>query len=135
MANPAQPTPQQMAQMQQQFMQEAARRGMTPQQFQEQQQQQLKEAAAKAGMTPEQYIAQARAQAIRQQQQQQNQGQGQGQAPMQQQQQQQVAVNPNNPPNPAAIGVAKFLRSQDMKTRTCILDGQRKDMFKGRFAS
>jgi translocation protein SEC62 len=35
------------------------------------------------------------------------------------------------PPNPVAIALAKFLRSQDLKPRTCILDGNRKDMFKG----
>jgi translocation protein SEC62 len=39
-------------------------------------------------------------------------------------------INPG-PPNPAALAVAKFLKSQDLKTRTCILNGQRKDMFKG----
>jgi hypothetical protein len=33
---------------------------------------------------------------------------------------------------PEAVAVAKFLRSQDLKTRVCILDGQRKDMFKGK---
>ncbi|KAL9114519.1 MAG: hypothetical protein Q9227_001600 [Pyrenula ochraceoflavens] len=127
MANPGQPTPQQMAQMQQQFMQEAAKRGMTPQQFQEFNQQQLREAASKAGMTVEQYITHVRTQQMKQQQQQ-VQAQGSAQAPGQQQQT--VAVNPNNPPKPEALAVAKFLRSQDLKTRTCILDGQRKDMFK-----
>ncbi|SZF01157.1 unnamed protein product [Blumeria hordei] len=36
------------------------------------------------------------------------------------------------PPTPAALAVANFLKGQDLKVRTCILDGQRKDMFKGR---
>jgi translocation protein SEC62 len=40
-------------------------------------------------------------------------------------------VNPNNPPDPKAIAVANWLRSQNLKPRTCIMDGQRKDMFKG----
>ena len=35
------------------------------------------------------------------------------------------------PPNPAALAVATFLKNQDLKMRTCILNGQRKDMFKG----
>lgn len=35
------------------------------------------------------------------------------------------------PPNPAALAVAAFLKNQDLKMRTCILNGQRKDMFKG----
>lgn len=34
-------------------------------------------------------------------------------------------------PTPAALAVAKFLKSQDLKMRTCILNGQRKDLFKG----
>jgi translocation protein SEC62 len=34
------------------------------------------------------------------------------------------------PPNPNALAVANFLRNQDLKTRTCILNGERKDMFK-----
>jgi translocation protein SEC62 len=51
----------------------------------------------------------------------------------QQQQQQPQPINPG-PPNPAALAVANFLRNQDLKTRTCILNGQRKDMFKGEFS-
>ncbi|KAJ4385677.1 Translocation protein S62 [Gnomoniopsis smithogilvyi] len=34
------------------------------------------------------------------------------------------------PPNPVAIAMANFLRGQDLKTRTCILNGERKDMFR-----
>ncbi|KAF4587458.1 Translocation protein SEC62 [Ophiocordyceps camponoti-floridani] len=34
------------------------------------------------------------------------------------------------PPNPKAIAVAKFLKGQELKPRTCILNGERKDMFK-----
>jgi translocation protein SEC62 len=36
------------------------------------------------------------------------------------------------PPNPVAIALAKFLRSQNLKPRTCILNGERKDMFRVR---
>ena len=32
---------------------------------------------------------------------------------------------------PKAIALAKFLKGQDLKPRTCILNGERKDMFKG----
>lgn len=35
------------------------------------------------------------------------------------------------PPNPVAIALANFLRGQNLKTRTCILNGERKDMFRG----
>jgi translocation protein SEC62 len=35
------------------------------------------------------------------------------------------------PPNPVAIAMANFLRGQDLKLRTCILNGDRKDMFRG----
>ncbi|KAK7431487.1 Translocation protein S62 [Neonectria magnoliae] len=34
------------------------------------------------------------------------------------------------PPNPKALAVAHFLRGQELKPRTCILNGERKDMFK-----
>ena len=43
--------------------------------------------------------------------------------------QQQVPVQPG-PPKPEAIALAKFLQSQNLKTRTCIFQDQRKDMFK-----
>ncbi len=35
------------------------------------------------------------------------------------------------PPNPQALAVAKFLKGQELKPRTCILNGERKEMFKG----
>ncbi|KAJ5363473.1 translocation protein Sec62-domain-containing protein [Penicillium cataractarum] len=165
MAAPGQPSPQQMAQMaamQQQFAAEAAKRGMTPEQFAQQQREQLTADAAKLGLTPEQYVAQLRMRAMQahqkqmeaqrqaqgspqpgqpqqpqQQQQQQQPGQqgqkGQPQAqqqPQPQQQTHQVPVQPGQPADPKALAVAHFLRSQALKPRTCILDGQRKDMFK-----
>ncbi|KAJ5175826.1 uncharacterized protein N7482_001703 [Penicillium canariense] len=153
MAAPGQPNPQQIAAMQQQFAAEAAKRGMTPEQFAQKQREQLTADAAKLGLTPEQYIAQLRMRALQAHQKQmeaQRQGQGspqpgqeqqeqqsgqQGQPQLQQQpqpQQQthQVPVQPGQPPDPKALAVAHFLRSQNLKPRTCILDGQRKDMFK-----
>jgi translocation protein SEC62 len=150
MAAPGQPSPQQIAAMQQQFAAEAARRGMSPEDFAKQQREQLNAEAAKQGVTTEQYVAQLRMRALAAQQkaaevQRQLQAQGnggaaqpgqqgppgQGPQPGPQQHTQQVPVNPNNPKNPKAIAVAQFLRSQNLKTRTCVLDGQRKDMFKG----
>lgn len=152
MAAPGGSNPQQMAQMaamQQQFAAEAAKRGMTPEQFAQKQREQLTADAAKLGLTPEQYVAQLRMRAMQQMQTQQ-QGQAghqpqqpqqqdqQGQSPAQQQQQpqqqtHQVPLQPGQPPDPKAVALANFLRSQNLKPRTCILDGQRKDMFKGMF--
>lgn len=146
MAAPGQPSPQQMAAMQQQFAAEAAKRGLTPEQFAQKQREQLTADAAKLGLSPEQYVAQLRMRALQaHQEQQQGQGspqqgqpQGQSPAPQQgqpQQQTHQVPVQPGQPPDPKALAVANFLRSQNLKPRTCILDGQRKDMFKGLFSS
>jgi len=85
-------------------------------------QKQLAAEAQKAGMTVPQYVEKLKAQAQQAAQQQ--------QAQVQQQQQPQP-INQGGPPNPAAIAVANFLKGQDLKMRTCILNGQRKDMFKG----
>jgi translocation protein SEC62 len=115
---------------------EAQKRGMTIPQFQAFQRQQIEAEAAKAGMSPQQFVQMKQEEARQafmrqQQQQQQQQQQGQGQP---QGQVQQIPVNLNSgvEPTPAALAVAKFLRSQDLKTRTCIFNGERKDMFKGR---
>lgn len=128
-----QPTPQQMAALQQQMM-EAQKRGMTPQQFQAMQRKKIEEEAAKHGMTFDQYINKMKQDALashqRQQQmlaQQQQQQSGQP-GP---QQGQEVPITPGAP-DPKALAVAKWLRSQDLKTRTCILNGQRRDMFRGK---
>ena len=155
MAQPAPPgpTPQQMQAMQAAIAAEAQKRGMTVEQFQAEQRAKIEADAKAQGLTPEQYVAKLRAEAfanhqrqmVQAQLQQQMQGQQQGgqapQAPLQgaqavsasspQQQQQQVPINPNQPPNPQAIALLKWLRGQDLKMRTCILNGQRKDMFKG----
>jgi translocation protein SEC62 len=128
-----QPSPQQIAQMQAQFLEEAKRRGLTPQQFQEQQRQQLAAEAAKQGLSIEQYVTQLKARAMQEHAMRQQQAQAQGQQnPQQGQVIQQIPVSPNAEKKPEAVAVAKFLRSQDLKTRVCILDGQRKDMFKGK---
>ncbi|KAL4956875.1 translocation protein Sec62-domain-containing protein [Aspergillus filifer] len=163
MATPGQPSPQQLAAMQQQFAAEAAKRGMTPEQFAQQQREQLNAEAAKHGMTTEQYVAQLRMRAmaaqakaaeVNRQLQANGQAQGtpqqlaaaqaaqaaQGGQPGQPGQpaqpgqpgtrSQQVPVLPKRPKDPKAIAVANFLKAQNLKPRTCILDGQRKDMFK-----
>jgi translocation protein SEC62 len=83
--------------------------------------------AQKAGLTVPQFVEKMRAEAMAKQQQQQAQQQAVAQ---QQQQQQQQPIQPG-PPKPEALAVANFLKSQDLKLRTCILNGQRKDMFKG----
>ena len=126
-----QPTPLQMAAMQQQIAVEAQKRGMTPQPFQAWQRQQIEADARKAGMTVEQYINNLKQQAYENHQRQQQATQQQsGQPQTQGQQGQQVPITPGAP-DPKGLAVAKFLRSQDLKPRTCILNGQRKDMFRG----
>lgn len=106
-----QPTPEQIRAMQQQLAVDAAKNGMTVPQFIE-------------FIKKKQMEAQMAQQQAQQQQQQQQQGGGQGQP---------QPITPG-PPNPAAIAVAKFLKSQDLKQRTCILNGQRKEMFKGLYS-
>lgn len=122
------PTPEQIAAMQRQLAIDAQKAGMTVPQFVEQ----LKKQA--------QAQQQARMQAMQQQQQQGGQGQGQPGQPQQHQhkhphQHQHAQGQPQpitpGPPNPVAIAMAKFLSGQDLKTRTCILNGERKAMFRG----
>lgn len=131
------PTPQQLQQM---IALEAQKRGMTVPQFQAFQRQQIETEAAKLNMSPQQFIqmkqeearqAFQKQQEAAQQQQQQGGGQGQPGQPPPQGQVQHIPVNGDVEATPAALAVAKFLRSQDLKTRTCIFNGQRKDMFKG----
>ncbi|KAI9671817.1 MAG: Translocation protein S62 [Alyxoria varia] len=113
-----QPTPQQIQQLQQQFHTEAARQGLTPQQLAEklrahaqQQQQQQKE-----------------------QQKEQNEGEEEDDddeedGPSTKPQQQQVAIQPG-PAKPEALALAKFLKGQELKSRPCILQEKRREMFK-----
>lgn len=101
-----------------------------------QMQAQLAAEAQKAGLTVPQYVERLKAQAMQQHQMRQQQAQQQGQQPPSQQQLQQgaqpgqqVPIQPG-PPKPEAIAVAKFLQSQNLKSRTCIFQEKRKDMFK-----
>ncbi len=137
---PNQPSPQQIAAMQQQFSEEARKRGMTPQQFQLWQRQQMEAEAKKAGLSFDQYITQLKQHAVLQHQRQQQMAQQKlaaeqsGQPLVQQgKSEQQVPITPGVP-DPKAFALAKWLRGQDLKTRTCILNGQRKDMFRGSLA-
>ena len=132
-----QPSPQQLVAMQQQITQEARKRGMTPQQFQAWQRQQIEADAKKAGLSFDQYINQLKQQALenhnRQQQlaQQQQAAQQSGQPQVQQGQSgEQVPITPGAP-DPKTLALAQWLRGQNLKARTCILNGQRKDMFRG----
>jgi translocation protein SEC62 len=95
-------------------------------------QRQLAIDAEKNGMTVPDFVKKLQAQAMAQQQAQQQAAQqgGQVQQPQPQQQQAQQPITPG-PPKPEALAVAKFLKGQDLKMRTSILNGQRKDMFKG----
>ena len=130
-------------QQQQRLVAEAAKAGMTPQQFIQMQQQKLQEEAAKAGMSPQQFLAMKQQEAIQAQRQAAQQAQ-QGGAPANgQPPQAQTPAQPGQPQmqkidltkpveaKPDALAVAKFLRNQDLKCRTCIFNGDRKDMFKG----
>ena len=134
------PSPQQIAAMQQQVALEAQKRGITPQEFQAQQRKALEEEAKKAGLPLDQYINKIKQQAWEQHQKQQkllaqqtqNGHIAQAQPPVQTGQGQQVPIQPGAP-DPKAMAVAKWLRSQDLKTRTCILNGQRKEIFKGMY--
>lgn len=127
-----QPSPQQMAAMQQQIAMEAQKRGMTPQQFQQWQRQQIEAEAKNAGMTFDQYVNKLKQQAFENHQRQQQMAAQQQAA--QQSGQPQVQGQAGQPleKDPKAVALAKWLRGQDLKTRTCILNGQRKDMFRGR---
>lgn len=137
------PTPEQIQNVKNQIAQSAAKEGLSVQQYvqkmlaaQQAQQQAIAAEAEKLGITPQEFIERIRAQQAQQQAQAQAQGQVQGQAPPgqapqgQAQTQQQQPITPG-PPNPQALAVANFLKGQDLKMRTCILQGQRKDMFKG----
>lgn len=109
--------------------------GQQPSQEQiRQMQAQLAAEAQKAGLTVPQYVERLKAQAMQQHQMRQQQQQQQGAVQQQAQQQgaqpgQQVPIQPG-PPKPEALAVAKFLQSQDLKTRTCIFQEKRKEMFK-----
>lgn len=136
MAQAGGPSPEQMKHIQQQIMSEAQKLGISPQELQERRKKEFLAEAQSKGLTPEQYANQLRQKAFEDHQrmmqhkaQQGAQGEANGQAG--QPKTQKIEVQPGAAPKPEALAVAKFLRSQDLKTRTCILDGDRKDMFKG----
>lgn len=121
---------------------EAQKRGMTLEQFQAFQRKTIEEEAQKLGITPQEFVqrkqAEAREQMMKQRAAAEAQGQAPGQPPAQgqpqgqpQQRMQSLDITKPVEAKPDALAVAKFLRSQNLKTRTCIFNGQRKDMFKG----
>ncbi|KAL2263773.1 hypothetical protein VTK26DRAFT_5180 [Humicola hyalothermophila] len=114
-----------------------------------QMQRQLAIDAEKMGMTVPQFVEHLKRQAAERMQQQMQQQQQQGQQGQHQHQHQHQHSHPHphphqhhhhgpgqpqpivpGPPNPVALALAKFLRSQNLKPRTCILNGERKDMFR-----
>lgn len=117
----------------------------TPEQIQ-QIQRRIAEDAQKAGMTVPDFIEHIRKQAMEQQRLRAQQQGGQPQQPGAPGAHPHPHPHPNQPPgsvnrqvplgapgvaDPKALAVAKFLKGQDLKPRTCILNGERKDMFKG----
>ncbi|KAL2024545.1 hypothetical protein VTK56DRAFT_7588 [Thermocarpiscus australiensis] len=114
---PMMPSPEQIAAMQRQLALDAQKAGMTVPQFIEH----LKKQAAEQQARMQQQM--------RQQQQQQGQHQHPHPHPHQHAPGQPQPIVPG-PPNPVALALAKFLRSQNLKPRTCILNGERKDMFR-----
>lgn len=111
----------------------------TPEQIQAMRRQ-LEIDAEKAGMSVQQFVEQLKQKAQAQRMAAMQRAQAQGQGPPGQMrpmppggQQRPPGAQPvtPGPPNPKAIALANFLRGQQLKPRTCILNGERKDMFKG----
>ncbi len=129
------PSPEQIAAMQRQLAIDAEKMGVSVPEF-------IGESARSNGrptavLTPAiaEHLKRQAAERMQAQQQQAQQGQHQHQHshPHQHQHQhQQGQPQPivPGPPNPVAISLATFLRSQKLKPRTCILNGERKDMFR-----
>ncbi|KAJ5994548.1 hypothetical protein N7451_010272 [Penicillium sp. IBT 35674x] len=147
----AQPSPEQIkafiaaknAEAERQLALEANSKQISVEELKEQKKQNFLALAKARKMTPEELYKELQMEAMRAQQQGQGSPQpgqpgqqqkpGQSPSPQQgppQQQMQRVAVSPGQPVDPKALAVAKFLRSQALKPRTCILNGERKDMFK-----
>ncbi|OAA47745.1 protein translocation protein, Sec62 family protein [Metarhizium rileyi] len=110
-------------------------------------QRRIAEDAARAGMTVPQFIEHIKKQAMEQQQQQQqqrvpgeagehvhgancNHDHGDGHHHNHQHGGGQSQPIVPGPPNPKALALAHFLKGQDLKPRTSILNGERKDMFR-----
>lgn len=127
------PTPEQIEQMRQLMTAEATRRGMTLEQFQTQQRQVIAAEAEAAGVTTQDYIAQLRAIALTDMRQtSEANGETAPNSPAQESsQQQRIPIKNTGTPDPRALALAQWLRGQELKTRTCILGGDRKDMFRG----
>ncbi|KAK3293987.1 translocation protein Sec62-domain-containing protein [Chaetomium fimeti] len=126
---PMMPSPEQIAHMQRQLAIDAEKMGVTVPQFIEHLKRQAQER-----MQAQQQQQQQQGQEGGAEHQHQHQHQHQHPHPHQHQHQhqgqgQQQPIVPG-PPNPVAIALAKFLRSQTLKPRTCILNGERKDMFR-----
>jgi len=132
-----------MQAMQQQFVAEAARQGLTPQQFAERLRLAAIARAQATGqplppgmmgppgqMPPGGQQGQGQPPTPEQQQQMQAQMQAQMQQQQQARQGQQVPIQPG-PPKPEALAVATFLKSQNLKSRPAIFQEKRKEMFKG----
>jgi translocation protein SEC62 len=103
--------------------------GQQPTQEQIQQiQQHFRDEAQRMGISYEEYIEKVKEQAMAQQK-------AQMEAQQQQQQQQQQEPIQPGPPKPEALAVAKFLRAQDLKPRTCIFQEKRKELFRGTLQS
>lgn len=126
-----QPTPEQIQEIQRRIAEDAQKAGMTVPEFIEHIKRQAQE----------QQRMRAQQMAMQQQQQQQrppghencdhdHDHEGHSHPPPQQGQGRPQPIVPG-PPKPEALALAKFLKSQDLKPRTCILNGERKDMFKG----
>ncbi|OAA58092.1 Translocation protein Sec62 [Niveomyces insectorum RCEF 264] len=136
------PSPEQIAAMQRQLAIDAQKAGMTVPAFIQHLQQKAREQMQmqqQAALRAQQGQAGAGGEGGPQQQQQQQQQQAQNGQQHQHQQQppppqqgapaQAQPITPG-PPNPVALAMAAFLRSQDLKLRTVILNGERKDMFR-----
>ncbi|KAK3319293.1 translocation protein Sec62-domain-containing protein [Apodospora peruviana] len=97
-------------------------------------QRKLAEDAQRAGMTVPQFIEHVKKQQAEHLAKMQAQGGGQHQHQHQHQGGPPQGGQPQpivpGPPNPVALSLAQFLRSQPLKPRTCILNGERKDMFR-----
>jgi len=142
--NGQQLTPEQMQQIQQQFLAEAARQGLTPQEFSDrlrahamaQQQARMQAGGGGPGMPvqPGQMPPPGQGGPQGQQGQQQIPPAGARSMPpppgAQAMPGQQIPIQPG-PPKPEAIELAKFLQSQNLKTRSCIFQEKRKELFKG----
>lgn len=115
-----QPTPEQIAEMQRQLVEEARKNNMSVQQYVEV----LKAQAMRQHQEQMRMQQQAQQQGQGQQQHQHQEGQGQPQA-------QQISLNGDHPPpKPEALAVANFLKSQDLKPRTSLFNNERKEMFR-----